>query len=132
MGVVRWNGNFINKIRTQSLNRSNGSKIVGAARDDNRFIDRTNKRCDRVAGLQGKVAATKRFGNLKSKMSDAKQNVFRVADAKVDATNIRALSGNDAEMIIRNQPASLIAGNNPDEAQSHFTKSQRPGWRRRK
>lgn len=105
MGVVRRNRNFIDETRPQPFNRSKGSMIVRVAGDDYRFVERTNQRRNRPAGLKRKMMAAKWFINLKSNMPDANQDMFCVTNTKVNVPNILAISGDDLKMIIGDETA---------------------------
>ena len=61
-------------------------------------------------------------------MSGTKQNVFGVANAKVNVPNVSAVNSDDPKMIIRNKPTRVITGNNPDETQRHIAKRQKLLW----
>ena len=79
--------------------------IVRVARKGDCVIHARNERCDGSTSLKRVAVAAKRFQNLESNVPRTDTNMVRVTNAKVDVPHIRAISSQDAEMVIGHESA---------------------------
>jgi hypothetical protein len=79
--------------------------IVRIAREGDSVINGSNERGDGSTSLKRVAVAAKRFQNLESNVSRTDTNMVRVTNAEVDMPHIRAISSQDAEMVIGHESA---------------------------
>jgi hypothetical protein len=124
MRIVEWDGGLVNKLRAQALDDASGCTIVGVAGNRDRPAYGADKWCHGPTRLQCVAVTSKTLLNFKPDVASGNPNMFRVADPKIDMSNIRAVGSQNAEMKIWNESTGGIAGHNPDEPQHNFAKGQ--------
>lgn len=121
MRVVRGDRDLVCKCRTETLDGADGWNIIRVASDDDRIINRPDKWRDGAAGLERITMTAELLMNRKADVSGTIANMLGISNAKIDVANIGAVRSQDAEVIRRDKIAWRIAGNKPDEMQSHLT-----------
>src|SRR6266850_6038033 len=101
--VIGRDGDLIHKTRSQSLDGPPRSLIVRIARNDQGIVHRTDKRGQRPARLKRVTVTSKALNNLEPDVPSTDPNMLRIADSKVDVTNIRPADSHNPEMIRRNE-----------------------------
>src|SRR5437879_4831714 len=115
MRVIGRDGDLIHKLRSQSLDGPPRSLVVRIARNDNGLVHRTDKRGQCAARLKRVTVTSKALNNLEPDVPSTDPNMLRIADSKVDVTNIRPADGHNPEMIKRNEAFCRFTRHNPDE-----------------
>jgi len=121
MRVIGRDGDLIHKLRSQSLDGSPRRLVVRIARNDHGLVHRTDKRGQRAARLKRVTVTSKALINLEPNVAGTDPNVLRIANSKVDVTNIRPADSHNPEMIKRNEAFCRFTSHNPFEPERHVT-----------
>jgi hypothetical protein len=88
MRFVDWHCNLINKRSAQALDSASGREIVGVAGNGDFPANRADKRRNRSTRLQCIAVTSKTLGNLKSNVTGTNSNVLRMADTKIEVSDV--------------------------------------------
>jgi hypothetical protein len=128
MRIVRRHCDLVNEAGAQSLDGPPRCLIVRITGNDNGVINGKNEWRDGPAGLKGVTMTTKRLLNPKSNVACADSNMVRIADAKIDMTDLRAVGSHYKEFVRRHKTARRLTRHNPDKSQRHLAGGQSLRW----
>jgi hypothetical protein len=123
MRIARRHGHFINKMRTQLLDRSLWRQIVRIACDRDGSIHGADEWCERSTCLQCVTMAPLWFENLKADVPCAYSDMVGLADAKIDVSDVALILCHNAKMVIRDKTSPGITRDNFHELQSNFVRA---------
>src|SRR5882672_8875044 len=115
MRVIGRDGDLIHKPRFQPLDGPPRSLVVRVARNGYGIVHRTDKRRQRPARLKCVAVTSMALLNLEPDVPSPDPHMLRIADSKVDVTNIRPADSHNPEMIKRNEAFCRFTRHNPDE-----------------
>lgn len=128
VGIVQWDGNFVDEGGAEAFDGTTGSEVVRVTGDDNSSVKSADEGSNGLAGLQGVTVAAVGREDFKTNMTRTDEDVLRIADPEIDMAGIRTFGSDDAKMVGGYKIAGGVAGNNLDETQTDLAESE---WLRR-
>jgi hypothetical protein len=108
---MRGNWNFIHKLRSQPLDRTNGCQVVRITGNGDRLVNRPDKRSNGTAGIKGIAMSSKPFFDLEAYVPSANPDMLGITDPEIDVASVGTIRNFNAKMISWHEVAQRITGN---------------------